>query len=919
MAKLYPPNIQGVIPAFYGTTLVVPFSMNKAVGESEVFGFQVKIKTISGELKITKKANYENIDFESGQVTFIDLPELDSFKNKIFNIGQFYKVQIAYIDKSGVVGYFSTVGISKYTVQPEVYIEGLDPEIANTHIYNYVGVYSQKSSSEQQRDASEKLYSSRFIVWDENKNVYKDSGEIVHNTTKDVTTYEASEQFSLTEDLEDEKIFYIQFSIQTVNLLQMKSPIYRFKQRRSISPEQKVYIHAENDYVNGCINLSMTADNDKVTGSFIISKSNSKNNFLDWEELFRFDLKYSINPIRWSAKDFTSEQGIYYKYAIQQCNDKGVLSEKTISEKIFSDFEDSFLYDGEKLLNVRFNPKVSSFKITLQENKQDTIGSQFAYFFRNGHVNYKEFPISGLVSYLSDVDKLFMEEDKYIVDVETTNLTSENISTERLFKLEVLKWLTNGKPKLFKSPGEGNYIVRLMNSSLSPTDSLSRMLHSFSTTAYEIMEFNGENLRACGFVGNMSIPEPTKAMKTVAISELLDGVTPDKQGFYTFSSGGFNSLAFTGLDPGTIIRIGKEDFMIGGTGSFYFDENGNKNNREVVSIKPVDPSNVLIQGTATYAYNQKTEGYFDLITSVETMEIPLIQFFGNFYNEEKLVNSDGELYQSENIYDFLQDARTEIAKMYMIRLEKRSKEYLYLNPDDKDSIDNLNALTSKRSLEIGDVNLLDIKIYKDRECKEIILDRKYFTPNKYYPLRYGYTEEILNKEKDTYDGYFIDALDEELCPYLDYAIDGLSFQFFRIDDTLYKAIVDGAWIDIESGITYTVPEPNYVKYLEIGHGVTAELSYTKLISNYSIEEINLKLKQLKKTYLNLLNYALILDGDHKYFLTFGDGNFKLEYNDKSGNNGGRIESSAILREAYEAYLSELSKQLKEYKEKNQLI
>ena len=51
-----------------------------------------------------------------------------------------------------------------------------------------------------------------------------------------------------------------------------------------------------------------------------------------------------------------------------------------------------------------------------------------------------------------------------------TDLISENIRLERQFKLEVLDWLTNGEPKLFKSPNEGNYIVRLLNVSLTPND-----------------------------------------------------------------------------------------------------------------------------------------------------------------------------------------------------------------------------------------------------------------------------------------------------------------------------------------------------------------------------------------------------------------------------------------------------------------
>ena len=75
-----------------------------------------------------------------------------------------------------------------------------------------------------------------------------------------------------------------------------------------------------------------------------------------------------------------------------------------------------------------------------------------------------------------------------------TNLISENIHLERQFKLEVLDWLTNGEPKLFKSPTEGNYIVRLLNVSLTPNDQVGRMIHTFNATAYEIADLSYDNL-----------------------------------------------------------------------------------------------------------------------------------------------------------------------------------------------------------------------------------------------------------------------------------------------------------------------------------------------------------------------------------------------------------------------------------------
>jgi hypothetical protein len=73
------------------------------------------------------------------------------------------------------------------------------------------------------------------------------------------------------------------------------------------------------------------------------------------------------------------------------------------------DYEHSFLYDGERQLKIKYNPKISSFKTDVLEAKVDTIGSKYPFIFRNGNVAYKEFPIGGLISYLSDEEKLFLD------------------------------------------------------------------------------------------------------------------------------------------------------------------------------------------------------------------------------------------------------------------------------------------------------------------------------------------------------------------------------------------------------------------------------------------------------------------------------------------------------------------------------
>jgi hypothetical protein len=73
-----------------------------------------------------------------------------------------------------------------------------------------------------------------------------------------------------------------------------------------------------------------------------------------------------------------------------------------------------FLFDGERQLKIRFNPKVSSFKTTKQEQKIDTIGSRYPFIFRNSVVEYKEFPIAGLISYIMDENSLFMLPEDYV-------------------------------------------------------------------------------------------------------------------------------------------------------------------------------------------------------------------------------------------------------------------------------------------------------------------------------------------------------------------------------------------------------------------------------------------------------------------------------------------------------------------------
>jgi hypothetical protein len=131
-------------------------------------------------------------------------------------------------------------------------------------------------------------------------------------------------------------------------------------------------------------------------------------------------------------------------------NDKGLKTYgnwKETAKKIIPVFDDLFLGDANQQLCIRYNPKISNFKETVQETKVETLGGQYPIFFRNGNLKYKEISISGLISYLSDNEELFMKKAALGLNqnnIETTSLENYNIAAERKFREAVLSWLNNG-------------------------------------------------------------------------------------------------------------------------------------------------------------------------------------------------------------------------------------------------------------------------------------------------------------------------------------------------------------------------------------------------------------------------------------------------------------------------------------------
>jgi len=74
----------------------------------------------------------------TNQVVNINLDAEEAAK---INEGQYYKVQLAFIDAAGVVGYFSSIGVIKCVAKPTVSLANFNTYDTNQYNNEFVGVY----------------------------------------------------------------------------------------------------------------------------------------------------------------------------------------------------------------------------------------------------------------------------------------------------------------------------------------------------------------------------------------------------------------------------------------------------------------------------------------------------------------------------------------------------------------------------------------------------------------------------------------------------------------------------------------------------------------------------------------------------------------------------------------------------------
>lgn len=800
MAKLLPPYIDGGLPAQMGNGLAIPFRLNRGVGINQVVKMYARLKTVVTDrlIAVLETTSFSADEKKEGiYIAAFNLDDLPDYEKLL--IGQNYKIQLAFGNE--IQGYFSSIGVFKYTAKPRVYIEGLDDSIVG-NLYTYVGVYSQAG---EDGDQTEKVYNYQFDVTDSYGTLIASSGLCVHDSTSDLVEDMSSDSWVLNQQLRHGLVYTIKYTVYTVNGI-VDSCHYNIINNEidDDTLESTYTLNAENDYDNGCIRVTIESkENAMLTGGFVVSRASNQDNYETWYDIFKFALldKAPLPKNLWI--DYTAEQGVSYKYAIQRYNDAGFYSKRIANkEPVIADFEDIFIFDGQRQLKVRFNPKVSTFKNVVLETKVDTLGGKYPFIFRNGNVQYKEFTVNGLISHLSDMNEMFMSnielgfKEEFAHRHSTahqqelqsitrgTQVDRDNIKAERTFKLKVLEWLTNGEPKLFKSPAEGNYIVRLMNTSLTPNDTVGRMLHTFQSTVYEMAEYTFQNLMKYGFIENHIIDNRILAVESINLN-LKEFPYYNLLQLYP---NGVKWAEFRNVPPGTIFNL---QFLNGnGAVPIRIPTNGfykvNIYNEPLMSIQLVSVPEQYKQLSGRIDVGYYTQGVevgdFSHIRKISIADIPSGTYFGG---------------SNVDIVAQIEDIKYKMGRAYKIQIETRPIANVYAK-NNKYYYDDLYQ---------DPVTIAPHYIYK------ILNQNKWLDGN---------SKAISNKTPD------------------------FSFTIQIGDDFERESIDLGSYDDAGSYMLHNIDN---IRYLRLGSGLFMNMMYQRKEYIYGIEEDDPDIVQLKEKWL----------------------------------------------------------------------
>ena len=499
MAVLFAPILRTTQPAFAASqdALTVYYTLPQAASLTDIANIEVKINTQDTNTNVVNNTTgILSVSVTAGSFSI----NKGLLKAGHWAAGKLYKIQARLVNTSGQKSEWSNVMITKAITLPQVKI--LNGETTSSDTNEISSVHSETvtmptfyGEATFVAGESEYLDTYRFDLWYEGK-VVESSGNIQYNSsTNAAPQYRFRKQFPYYDE------YSVTFSIVSNNNYEATSKPYVFEVISTTSGQiTNLAVTVDSTSIacieNAMIQVRLTST-EELNGNYVIVRSDEDTNYQIWDDVayLTYVGKQVTNELVFT--DYYIECGKRYKYAVQRKQTNNARSELLLPQDTsphWVNFEYSYLCGQGTQIKLNFNGEVSSFKHTQLVGKMDTLGSTYPTIAYNGHAYYAEFPLSALVSAYMDEENLFMEKD---FEVLSTNPTAETVQIERKFRHKVETFLNNKQYKLFKTPTEAdkNIIVALTGATLSPQQSLNRMIYSFSTNAYEVAENTLSNLK----------------------------------------------------------------------------------------------------------------------------------------------------------------------------------------------------------------------------------------------------------------------------------------------------------------------------------------------------------------------------------------------------------------------------------------
>ena len=435
-----------------------------------------------------------------------------------------------------------------------VFLNGMDAPLDPINVNNWTSGEVEISGTIkfQYEDEKDTLRSYYIKFFDINENLIWDSGEIFNQPYDEIGVNEF--HYTVNKIFQDGERYILKIGYTTRTLYSEEKTYQIFMMDAGLERLNVTFTPYE-DAENGRILLNIkNTSADVFNGNLIIRRSCGDSDFTVWEDVAIVSVENTV--LNYTFYDYTIQSGKWYRYGVQTKNNNGQRGLLTICKQdLLVDFEDIFLNAGGKQLCIKYNPQISSFQKTFFENKVDTIGGKYPIIKRNGSTEYKQFPISGLITYFMDkheydfstwqdstslttekntnikvegihnsnsTNALFeakedlypeevlalydnrnsdrMSDDKKIIDIKNFSPWQDVNETiyEKDFRDKVMDFLYSNDVKLYRSATEGNILIKLMNVTFTPNQTLGRKVWTFNATAYEIDECSLQNFDKYG-------------------------------------------------------------------------------------------------------------------------------------------------------------------------------------------------------------------------------------------------------------------------------------------------------------------------------------------------------------------------------------------------------------------------------------